>query len=98
MENGVWGICNKNYSLILDEAEKVFSQQVLATVLVSTCGERCLLGNPFPHVISTKPVFSCKYLQGRLQVLAGMVASTCGGGCSALRLRWVKHEMMVIFR
>ena len=37
------------------------------------------------------------YLQGRLHVLAGKVASTCvenavhcRSGCSALRLRWVK--------
>ena len=38
-------------------------------------------------VILNEGVFSCKYLQGRLQVLAGMVASTCGNGCSALRER-----------
>ena len=39
------------------------------------------------NVILNEAVFSCKYLQGRLQVLAGMVASTCGNGCSALRER-----------
>ena len=47
----------------------------------------------------------CKYLRGRLQLLAveecsalqvqlqctaGAVAVHCGSGCSALRLRWVK--------
>ena len=31
-----------------------------------------------------------KYLQGRMQVLAGTVASTCGSGCKYLRLRWAK--------
>ena len=35
-------------------------------------------------VILNEGVFSCKYLQGRLQVLAGTVASTYGNGCSAL--------------
>ena len=45
------------------------------------------------------------YLRERLQVLAWKMQCTarpdavhCRGGCSALRLRWVKHEMMVIFR
>ena len=38
-------------------------------------------------VILNEGVFSCKYLQGRLQVLAGMVASTCGNGCKYLRER-----------
>ena len=38
-------------------------------------------------VILNEGVFSCKYLQGRLQVLAGTVASTYGNGCSALRER-----------
>ena len=39
----------------------------------------------------------CKYLRGRLQVLAGKVAYIsvedavhCEDGCSALRLRWAK--------
>ena len=39
------------------------------------------------NVILNEGVFSCKYLQGRLQVLAGMVASTCGNGCKYLRER-----------
>ena len=30
------------------------------------------------------------YLRGRLYVLAGKEAAHCGGGCSALRLKWVK--------
>ena len=38
-------------------------------------------------VILNEGVFSCKYLQGRLQVLAGTDASTYGNGCSALRGR-----------
>ena len=42
------------------------------------------------NVILNEAVFSCKYLQGRLQVLAGTDAVHCGGGCSALLLRWVK--------
>ena len=41
-------------------------------------------------VILNEGVFSCKYLQGRLQVLAGTDAVHCEDGCSALRLRWVK--------
>ena len=32
-------------------------------------------------------VFSRKYLQGRMQVLAGTVASTCGDGCKYVHLR-----------
>ena len=34
-----------------------------------------------------KASFHRKYLQGRLQVPAGMVASTCGDGCKYLRGR-----------
>ena len=32
----------------------------------------------------------CSALQGWLQCTAGTVAVHCGGGCSALRLRWAK--------
>ena len=34
--------------------------------------------------------FSRKYVQGRLQVRAGTVASTCREGCKYVRLRWAK--------
>ena len=46
-------------------------------------------------VILNEGVFSCKYLQGRLQVLAGTDASTYGNGCSALqgRLQCTASEM-----
>ena len=80
------------YYKIETEAQQV---QKLHDAISRTYEKRYLVNDPFWLSRKTRGRFLNEaylrrtYLRGRLHVLAGKEAVHCGGGCSALRLKWV---------